>query len=310
MAIKYLPNVVYLHQFPRWKYSPNASPFCVKLETYLRLARIPYSVVSTTKGSKATGKLPYIRLNDVEMTDSEFIIEHLVRSPPTFVLPAGATPDLDLEAKLAPATLAVGVALQRMLDENTYWALVYHRWIDSWPIAKEVFLAPNVPRLALALGVGALVQRRVRTNLVGHGMGRHSSDKVLAIALRDLGAVSHVLGDRAYILGDRPSRADAAAFAVVGAFFFTPFPWPELRAIVDRDMPNLEAYVNRLRADLFPDWEHMAKDADAHRVYQEFPVRVEGAVAGGAHVAAAAAVAPAAGTAGPLVASPSQPADV
>ena len=39
-------DTVVLHQFPRGKITPSASPFCLKLETYLRMAGIQYEVIS------------------------------------------------------------------------------------------------------------------------------------------------------------------------------------------------------------------------------------------------------------------------
>ena len=36
-----------LFQFPRMFGIPNVSPFCCKLETWLRIAGIPYDVVNT-----------------------------------------------------------------------------------------------------------------------------------------------------------------------------------------------------------------------------------------------------------------------
>ena len=50
-----------LFQFPRMFAIPNLSPFCCKLETWLRIAGIPYETVDTPdprKGPK--GKLPFI----------------------------------------------------------------------------------------------------------------------------------------------------------------------------------------------------------------------------------------------------------
>lgn len=38
------PDIVVLHQFPRAATVPNISPFPMKLESYLRLAKIPYEV--------------------------------------------------------------------------------------------------------------------------------------------------------------------------------------------------------------------------------------------------------------------------
>lgn len=38
-------DVVILHQFTRARNTPSLSPFVLKLETYLRVADIPYEVI-------------------------------------------------------------------------------------------------------------------------------------------------------------------------------------------------------------------------------------------------------------------------
>ena len=40
----YPPDTVILHQLGRGPYAPSLTPFAVKLETYLRMAKIPYMV--------------------------------------------------------------------------------------------------------------------------------------------------------------------------------------------------------------------------------------------------------------------------
>jgi hypothetical protein len=42
-------NFVVLHQLKRGKWTPCVSPFALKLETYLRMAGIPYQVNLTQK---------------------------------------------------------------------------------------------------------------------------------------------------------------------------------------------------------------------------------------------------------------------
>ena len=57
---------------------PNASPFCMKLETYLRMAGLPFEapVVSLRElGRAPKGKMPYIEDGVRIPADSTFIME-------------------------------------------------------------------------------------------------------------------------------------------------------------------------------------------------------------------------------------------
>jgi len=70
-----------LFQFPRMFGIPNLSPFCCKLETWLRITRVPYEVVDTPdprKGPK--GKLPFIEDAGMRIADSSRIVDHLVKT--------------------------------------------------------------------------------------------------------------------------------------------------------------------------------------------------------------------------------------
>jgi hypothetical protein len=53
--------MIKLYQFKPALDLPNASPFCMKLEIYLRMANLPYEIVLNADSRKAPkGKLPYI----------------------------------------------------------------------------------------------------------------------------------------------------------------------------------------------------------------------------------------------------------
>ena len=53
--------MIKVHQFAPAFGLPNASPFCMKLETWLRMAGLPFELVNDGNVMKAPkGKLPYI----------------------------------------------------------------------------------------------------------------------------------------------------------------------------------------------------------------------------------------------------------
>ena len=61
---------------PAWG-TPDISPFVVKLETYLRLAGIPYDTKPGDPRKAPKRKIPYIVDDGTVVGDSRFIVEHL-----------------------------------------------------------------------------------------------------------------------------------------------------------------------------------------------------------------------------------------
>ena len=147
-------------QFPDL-WGRNVSPFGLKLEAWLRLADIPYTVEpSTDLGRAPKGKLPYVRDEGRLIGDTTLIIEHLKAS-------RGIDPDAGLSAR----DRAEALALQRLLEEHFYFALVYSRWIDEagWATLAPAFFG-RFPFPASRLAAGHF-RRRVQRMLqpAGHG---------------------------------------------------------------------------------------------------------------------------------------------
>ena len=59
----YPKDKVILHQFPRGLHAPSASPFALKLETWLRMANVSYINEFSYQMSNK-GKVPWITLNN------------------------------------------------------------------------------------------------------------------------------------------------------------------------------------------------------------------------------------------------------
>jgi len=106
-----LPGVVYLNVYPGWRFSPNASPFCLRVEAYLRLANIPYEIIPHLKTS-SKGKMPWITVDGQDIPDSEFILNALEKKFPS--------PDADLSAEQK----ALSHVIEKMVTENLYWVRI------------------------------------------------------------------------------------------------------------------------------------------------------------------------------------------
>lgn len=230
--------MITLHQFKPAFGLPNASPFCMKLETWLRMMQLPFEAPRMTLADmrKAPkGKMPYIEDNGRVVADSTFIIEYLQ-----------TTYGDKLDAWLSTEQRAVAVAFQRLLEENLYWAVVYTRWIEpaGWALTREVFFA-DLPA-PLKLIVPPLARRGMRQELHGHGMGRHSPPEVYAIGQRDITALADFLGDKPFFMGEAPCTLDACAYAFLANVLWVPVESP-LKQHAQR-FPQLEAYCQRMRS--------------------------------------------------------------
>lgn len=232
--------MIRLYQFPRFFGLPNASPFCVKVECWLRMTGIEYQNVWVTNPSKLPrGKAPVIEHDGRVIPDSTLIIEYLEKHFATH-----------LDAQLNARERAAAHAFGRMLEERSYWVLVYSRWVDErgWPTLKQTFFG-SMPPLVRDL-VAAMMRRRVHTMLRGHGLGLHDAEAVYALGAADLQALSNWLADGAFLMGDEPSTVDATVYGfVVNALHSMQTPL----SLAAHSHTNLAAYCERMRARYFPE---------------------------------------------------------
>jgi glutathione S-transferase len=233
--------MITLHEFGPAFTLRTASPFGLKLEAYMKLAGIPYSVdfVGGDPRKAPKGKIPFITTDDGrKMGDSALIIEHLI-----------AKHGDKLDAHLTPAERAAGRALRRMTEEGLYFAILYSRWIDDagFAVVAPVFFA-GIPAMIRPV-IGMLVRRSTRSALQGQGTGRHTREEIYALGNADLQTLSDALGDKPFFLGDKPTSYDAAIYGIVHNLMEIPTGTP-LTAFA-RSLPNLLAFCERVSKRCF-----------------------------------------------------------
>lgn len=103
------PGKVVLHQFAPGDVVISGSPPCLKLETFLRMTKIPYENKYGLKFSKK-GKMPWIEFNGREISDSNFCIQFLNKEF-----------QVDIDSHLNATEKAIAHSVRTMLEENTYW---------------------------------------------------------------------------------------------------------------------------------------------------------------------------------------------
>jgi glutathione S-transferase len=195
---------------PGWGF--NASPFCSKVETYLRLAGLPFRIEPTLPMAAPKGKLPFIIDEDgTRIPDSGQIIAHLE-----------ATRGARLDGHLTPEQRALGHLIRRTCEESLYFVLLYSRWFDpaGWRTTRPAYFA-GMPA-ALRGVVPELIRRRLRRDVLGQGILRHSPEEIYALGCADLDALAVTLGGRPFFLTDRPGSVDAVVHAFVANILKAP----------------------------------------------------------------------------------------
>ncbi|XP_065071184.1 failed axon connections homolog [Rhopilema esculentum] len=236
------PPKVILHQFPPVASVPSLSPFCLKLETFLRMNKIPYENVHSLKVGKK-GKMPWIEYKGERISDSSFIIDYLNK---TF--------EIDMDKNLSKSEKAQSRALKVMLEEQSYFTLMYSRWVDEFNEFKKVVSTHQK-------GIGFAVtfkmnQRKARSTLDHQGIGRHSKEEIYKIAEQDLRALSDYLGEKPYMMGAEATTLDATAFGLLANIVYSGLESPQFK-MVKEEFCNLADYVERLKSEFWVDWNEM-----------------------------------------------------
>lgn len=217
---------------------PEISPYVTKTEVQLKMAGLGYAKVRARPDESPKGQVPFIDANGMRIADSTFIRGYIER-----------TYGVDFDEGLDPVQRAHAWAIERMMENHFGWALCTERWLDAENFAKgPAHFFDGAPE-----GVREVVLDEVRKNVRAVGIGRHSELEVVALAVRSLAAVSAILGNKPYLFGSRPSGVDATVFAML-AGTLTPFFTGEIRRRAE-GFGNLVAYVDRLMAQFYPEFE-------------------------------------------------------
>lgn len=230
---------------------PSSSPYCMKLEMYLRLAKLEYRVEVLQGRSKSyTGKAPYVEIDGTFMTDSGLIIDHLERAYGN-----------RLDGRLTLAQRGESLAIQRMMEEHLYFVMLYSRGIDpkteqeSDACMRQVMGIPNM----LYPIVGAMIKRKIRTRLRNQGIGYHARETIYQFGIDDISALADWLGARSFGFGDELSVVDLCLASFIGTIVRQ--PWVDPLTVTTSKHGNLVAHFERVLSLTFPETNAAAKAA-------------------------------------------------
>lgn len=230
----YPKDVVILHQFPRTinLKVPSASPYCLKLETWLRMANINYQNHFTFKMS-SKGKIPWITLNGNNVADSQFCIEYL-----------GEKLDKDLNSGIINnLELAAARAFLKLVEGSLSYCITLYR--------IKIYRKPSENGLPWFLI--AFTRTNYLKGLKVQGYGKHTNKEIFSIAKSDLKAINDYIGSRKFLTGNSPCNEDAALFGMLAQVRYQYLG--ELTDYVLNECPNILRYVDTIKNEFWPDWD-------------------------------------------------------
>ncbi|HEV7609073.1 MAG TPA: glutathione S-transferase family protein [Steroidobacteraceae bacterium] len=231
--------MITLYTFGPYFGLPDASPFVMKGQMLLKLAKLEYQESTRGFPRAPKGKLPYIDDDGTVIADSTLMRLYFERKY-----------SVDFDRGLSTRDRGVAWATEKMLEDHLYWVMVYWRWMkdDNFEKGPANFFK-RAPALIRPL-VKWTIRGKVRRNLHGHGISRHNEAEMTLMSDRAFEALSRVLGDGPYLMGGQVCGADATAFAFIAGALSPVFESPaHARA---RSLPNLVAYRDRLMAEFYP----------------------------------------------------------
>lgn len=224
---------MYMFQLHGTKTLSSFSPYAVKLAHWLRMANVPHTLLSpfpTPPGP--TGKIPFVEFNGKTIGDSCHIVDRLESAF-----------GKDLDEWLSPSKKATALAVQRMVEEHVYFIEVYYRWQsdDYWRTSERIY-AEGLPIWYRYL-IRYIGRPIVIAQVKGQGIGRMTEEMIARRAQKDVEAISNILGEEKFLMGDKPCTADASVFGFLHCILDCGIETPLVGMV--REHKNLVEYVDR-----------------------------------------------------------------
>ncbi|HEX2117191.1 MAG TPA: glutathione S-transferase family protein [Alphaproteobacteria bacterium] len=212
---------------------PDPSPFVIKTAIHLQMAGLTYRTDLSGFPVAPKGKLPYISDDGQIVPDSTFIRAHIERKY-----------GMDLDEGLTARQRVEAWAIERMCEDHLTWIAGWFRWEVEENFRKgPLHFFDKAPGMCRARFIEE-ARTKVKQAQWSHGIGRHSLAEIADLGSRSLAALAVLLGDKPYMMSDRPTGVDGMAAGVL-AEVLTPYFDTPLRREAE-SFPNLVAYTDRM----------------------------------------------------------------
>lgn len=246
MSDKNSQDVVVLHEFPRAINHPNASPYPIKMETYFRMADIDY-VPDWDRPRSSKGKTPWITFRGKEVADSQISLEYVLSK----------LPEKDISAHLSPEQKAIGRSFRVLLEDHFFFILLLYRFVyGDLKFLNEIGFPTKSWFIKFLQSVVLYLQRwHMWLQAYFQGIGRHSRDEIREMAFKDLESISNFLGEKPFMMGDKPSEVDCVLFGFSTVVMYGFPDNDELRRLLVDNFHNIVRHQERIKKKYWSDWD-------------------------------------------------------
>uniref|UniRef100_A0A7I4YAS3 GST C-terminal domain-containing protein n=1 Tax=Haemonchus contortus TaxID=6289 RepID=A0A7I4YAS3_HAECO len=237
------PDIVYLYQFPRAESLPNLSPYCLKVETFLKANKIPYEVCSLLLGRSAYGLLPFIELNGEHIADSQIILHRLKIHFKVKPLPS-------------PKDEAIARTIERTTENHTAMVIFKFKIVESigndYVNATRMLPSLGVPH-ALAPIFAPFVSYMMKSKIskrVATSLGKFSDEDFKQLLRKDLDTYRDLLAGNKFFFGDEISSADCTLFSQLATTIYIPVD-SYAKNVIQDEYPELVTFCDNVRDKVF-----------------------------------------------------------
>jgi len=251
-------DVVYLYQTSRSPVIPDMSPFCLKVESWLKLNGIKYENVDhKMKLRSKKNLLPFVELNGEEISDSAHIIDVL-----------SAKFEKAMPAELNAEQKNVQHAMTTMMENHFHWAMTQWKSRDLNNILKgyKVDLATatgsKLPAAILNFCFKHSFLRKSMKKVKAQGFGASSNEEIEQLGKDDMKVLSDMLAEKEFLFGEEPAYLDLVVYSQMAPVVFVDKDYPcPLRDYLESDCQNLVGLVNRMKDRCWgDDWDKATGD--------------------------------------------------
>ncbi|VBB25728.1 unnamed protein product [Acanthocheilonema viteae] len=233
-------DVVYLYQFSRAPSSPNISPFCFKVETWLRANKLKYELCNYWDFQPWERYFPFIELNGERIFNSQLIVEQLQKR-------------FNLNDQLKEVDVGVARAIDQMIERNTHYLLLYFIFVENLPKFLQGLELSLIKRWFIHSTISSF-HSKVQRIFVDMGLVKCSRDDLIDMLQKDIAAIDVILGDKKFLFGVKPTASDFTVFGHLATSYYLPFRQP-ITDILDDKYPRVKRLIERMRQHYYPEWE-------------------------------------------------------